>query len=82
MTGPMIEGDGARLVRDAEHFLIHAADGVTAIKLLVEQYRGGGVEADAARNAVEWCAAKLSADIESAAFALEQINFDRTAVSS
>ena len=77
-----ITGEPARMVRDAEHFLIRAADGVTAIKLLVEQYRGGGAGADAARNAVDWCAANLSADIESAAFALDQIHFDRTAVQS
>lgn len=77
-----ITGEPARMVRDAEHFLIRAADGVTAIKLLAEQYRRAGAEADAARNAIGWCASTLSADIESAAFALDQIEFDRTAVES
>lgn len=76
MNKPMIEGEAARLVHDAEAALIRAADGAEAIRLLMGQYRGGAA-GDAARNAAGWCAGKLAADIEAAADALDRLKFDR-----
>lgn len=77
-----ITGDAALRVYEAEAALIRCAAGAEAIKLLMGQYRGGGADADSARNAAGWCAENLSADILAAVNALDAIEFDRTGVQS
>ena len=76
MNKPAIPPEAARLIEAAELALIRAADGAEAIRLLTENYRSGQ-NADAARNAAGWAAAKLAADVQEATNALDDIHFPR-----
>ena len=79
MNRPMIGGEAARLLVDAEAALIRCRDGVAAINLLVRHRFDNGLEADTARNAIEWASDRLGEDIETAADAIDRVSFDRAA---
>lgn len=77
MNGAKIEGEAARLVREAEGALIRCRDGAAVINLLVRDPFNNGLEADTIRNALDWASEKLAADIETATNALDRLQFDR-----
>ncbi len=79
MNKPRIEGEAARRLVDVESALIRCRDGAVAINLLVRHRFENGLEADTARNAIEWASDRLGEDIEAAADAIDKVSFDRAA---
>ena len=79
MNRPMIGGEAARLLVDAEAALIRCRDGAAAINLLARYLFDNGMESDTARNSIEWASSRLGEDIEAAADAIDRVSFDRAA---